>query len=1250
MEITEEQRKRAEANRLAALAKLKRAAIASSEATNEDVWKLFKCQKLLSPKCPVAAVPKSENPPPDRFRVVLEICAPDAFSITTERVEDSQFPGQLECLQKINAFLSSVTPFCSSENQCGRWFTVYMLKDYDVVLKCLKRFQGVLLQEIPWKTLAVVQKFSHSFENRWIPCMSNHLTDDEVDVLFEKLPKVLRDALLPFQLDGVRFGLRRGGRCLIADEMGLGKTIQAIAIASCFMNEGPILVICPAVLRFSWAEELERWLPFCLPSDIHLVFGHQNNLIYLTRCPKVVVISYKMLHRLRKNILECEWALMIVDESHNVRCTKKKESEETQAVLDVAVKVKRIILLSGTPSLSRPYDIFHQINMLWSGLLGKDKYEFATNYCSIKLVWASQGKMFKDFSNGIRLQELNVLLKQTLMIRRLKENLLLQLPPKRRQVLRLMLKGPDIALATATCREDDFICRDGVYKSKPVMNGCTSGRQEIFCVINDNHCHRKSASQLSYQELGIAKLSGFREWLSNHSIVTESEDEGNLELGGVQKMIIFAHHLKVLDGVQEFACEKGIEFVRIDGSTLPRDRQEAVLAFQSSTKVRIAIIGVTAGGVGLDLSSAQSVVFLELPKSASEMLQAEDRAHRRGQTNAVNIYIFCAKDTSDESRWQHLNRSLYRISSVMNGKDDAVQEIKVDSVCDLDLVHEFGHVGNPKIPANEVSEVGNSEILPINASDNAINSELEAVEVCSEKSETVVMEQIEGCNNDLIQSGTSHLEVIKVVPELLHSALVRKLEDKAHEAAEVGNPCIDYTSEVDDEKQKKESDSKSSKAISLSDAKRTITEDSSVNLSIQSDKLANLLSEGVEHGASALIPTDTNSSIHADSLRFEVSHYTGRVHLYACIPGKDSRPRPLFENFRPEELETMIFSADGKNNEVSPKLVKENPAYYNSFSLFIKEWNDLRPIERKKLLGKPLQLPLNLELCYLKETINHGCGGLLKGGSKRRVTPLCEISNPLPPNALWKTIFLRSSSAKKEKEYSQAWNDLDEPLCKLCQTPCKGKLAKEPEFFEDLFCDLSCFEEYRIRTSQRSLRVALFQIEHGVCTKCKLDCHKLVERIRPLSTAMRREHIQKVAPKVANNMTLLDKLVYEPTEGNAWHADHIVPVYKGGGECRLENMRTLCIACHSEVTAVQRTERKIMRIKAKEQLKAVMKELKDEDEMEIDASDSELEGEACLAVGDSADELLITVPGSAYSGGKPAVSESEAHGNSCTEE
>ncbi|KAJ0973849.1 hypothetical protein J5N97_015814 [Dioscorea zingiberensis] len=109
-----------------------------------------------------------------------------------------------------------------------------------------------------------------------------------------------------------------------------------------------------------------------------------------------------------------------------------------------------------------------------------------------------------------------------------------------------------------------------------------------------------------------------------------------------------------------------------------------------------------------------------------------------------------------------------------------------------------------------------------------------------------------------------------------------------------------------------------------------------------------------------------------------------------------------------------------------------------------------------------------------------------------------------------------------------------------------------------------------------------------------------------------------------------DKLVYEPVEGNAWHADHVIPVYKGGGECRLENMRTLCVVCHSEVTRAQQGERKLMRKRAKEQLKLAIMQVKGGSSNE--PADAHGDGCASEAGQDAAeDSLFVEVPGSSYS-------------------
>jgi hypothetical protein len=102
----------------------------------------------------------------------------------------------------------------------------------------------------------------------------------------------------------------------------------------------------------------------------------------------------------------------------------------------------------------------------------------------------------------------------------------------------------------------------------------------------------------------------------------------------------------------------------------------------------------------------------------------------------------------------------------------------------------------------------------------------------------------------------------------------------------------------------------------------------------------------------------------------QVSQHTGRIHLYSCVPGHDSRPKPLLENFLPEELEPPS-SLSSHAKKTRTQLLKSNPAFCNIFNAFIKEWSALRPIDKRKLHGKPLQLPLSLELCFLKDSLNH---------------------------------------------------------------------------------------------------------------------------------------------------------------------------------------------------------------------------------------------------------------------------------------
>ncbi|RVW83349.1 DNA annealing helicase and endonuclease ZRANB3 [Vitis vinifera] len=250
MEITEEQRKRAEANRLAALEKRK---AALESAKQSDPWKLFKCRKVSRESTSAATAihpPKPQNASNDaflkphlteKFRVRLEICSPDSFSITPKAVHGFAYPGEAECLQRLNDCLAN----------------------------------GIEFEEIPWGTFNVVERLSHSFVlEQWMPCRPEHLSDDKVDELIGMLPKRLLDALLPFQLDGVRFGLRRGGRCLIADEMGLGKTLQEccdINEVTKFKLSEMVLVSFPVAVHLSSDEEGSLW--------VTSVYGPNNSIL-----------------------------------------------------------------------------------------------------------------------------------------------------------------------------------------------------------------------------------------------------------------------------------------------------------------------------------------------------------------------------------------------------------------------------------------------------------------------------------------------------------------------------------------------------------------------------------------------------------------------------------------------------------------------------------------------------------------------------------------------------------------------------------------------------------------------------------------------------------------------------------------------------------------------------------------------------------------------------------------------------------
>eukprot|EP00249_Psilotum_nudum_P017769 c26481_g1_i1 orf=136-2202(+) len=254
-----------------------------------------------------------------------------------------------------------------------------------------------------------------------------------------KIPEDLETQLLPFQRDGIRFVLHHGGRSLIADEMGLGKTLQAIAFASCFEEDWPVLVITPSSLRLHWAAMINQWLHI-RPIDIVVVMplwagsNYEGFNIVQSAGKQPIqfdglfnIVSYDLVSKLQNEIAAANFKIIIADEAHYM---KNAQAKRTNACVPLLQRSKYAILLSGTPALSRPIELYKQLEALQPGVY-KNVHEYGRYFC--------MGGFFGVYQGASNCEELHALMKSTVMIRRLKRDVLSQLPLKRRQQIFLSL-------------------------------------------------------------------------------------------------------------------------------------------------------------------------------------------------------------------------------------------------------------------------------------------------------------------------------------------------------------------------------------------------------------------------------------------------------------------------------------------------------------------------------------------------------------------------------------------------------------------------------------------------------------------------------------------------------------------------------------------------------------------------------------------------------------------------------------------
>ena len=408
-------------------------------------------------------------------------------------------------------------------------------------------------------------------------------------------------AYLPFQRAGIAYALGRPST-LIADEMGLGKTVEAIGLINASASIRSVLVVCPASLKINWLRELERWLTRSMTVEIASGEAPEADIL---------ITNYEQLHKLPPVSVD----LLIVDEAHFL---KNPLARRTKLVSAWAKAAKRRVLMTGSPILNRPIELHPLLEMLAPGEW--PFFPYAKTYCN-----AHEGSWGWDFSGASNLGDLQRKLRSTLMVRRLKADVLAELPAKRRQIVPLSGRQYAAILkaeAEAQTRIDTDI--DDLELARDLAEA-----------VEDKAAYNKAVKRLkARQAIAFSEMSLVRHAsaLAKAPAVADHV-EGLLE--SVPKVVVMAHHHDVVDLLVARLGAYGV--VSLTGRDAQAKRQDAVDRFQTDASVRVFIGSIQAAGVGLTLTAASLVVFAELDWVPGNMSQAEDRVHRIGQTDSVLI-------------------------------------------------------------------------------------------------------------------------------------------------------------------------------------------------------------------------------------------------------------------------------------------------------------------------------------------------------------------------------------------------------------------------------------------------------------------------------------------------------------------------------------------------------------------------------------------------------------------------------------
>jgi SWI/SNF-related matrix-associated actin-dependent regulator of chromatin subfamily A-like protein 1 len=402
---------------------------------------------------------------------------------------------------------------------------------------------------------------------------------------------------------------------------------------------------------------------------------------------KFFIVSYDLSIRISDKIADMDFQMVVADEAHYL---KSRESKRSKLMVPIMQKCKRVLLLSGTPILAKPVEIYPILKILRPDLFRSFK-PFGSRYCDPKPT-----PFGIDWNGAINSKELHYIL-NNLMIRRLKKDVLSELPPKKRQKVEIQTDSKILNQIRVLLNKSGKVD----FENENLMSRIINVEEEEKKEDDALSCFTKA-----YALTGKAKIVGIVDYVSYLL-------ENNC------KFLIFAHHRDVLNAIEEEVIKQKVKYVRIDGDVPTEKRHIHVNTFQNDDTCLVAVLGITACATGLTLTKASTVVFAEMHFTPAVMIQAEDRAHRIGQEHTcVNVHYLYGTDTVDEIIFPKLREKFFVVSSTLDDKRMDMDLQKIKSGCIGEFVTKNkketlgGDLDEPS-SANNLSNIENKKILSI---------------------------------------------------------------------------------------------------------------------------------------------------------------------------------------------------------------------------------------------------------------------------------------------------------------------------------------------------------------------------------------------------------------------------------------------------------------------------------------------------------------------------------------------------------